>query len=199
MLCNISILKELWTTSASSPILVQKCWDVWNISSVCLCSNCILNLATSTHFTKKYGFFFHFLFTEVNFIKWLPLLWLLNLAPSTIYSSPMKNSEWAVWQSGRASTASFHRCRRLFWTLHPTIYSCNNNNITFVFKTFVRDKPIQHNLDKTNKLSSKQNQVKIGTDLTVLSIVGNRLLQSDFLLCIRLLVLRLSSYVRRRS
>ena len=50
-----------------------------------------------------------------------------------------------------------------------------------------------------NKLSSKQNPLEINTDLTVSSVVGDRILQSDFLLCIWLPVLRSSSDVRRGS
>ena len=45
--------------------------------------------------------------------------------------------------------------------------------------------PNNDNIIEVNFHRSKQNQVKINTDLTVLSVVGDRFLQSDFLPCIR--------------
>ena len=78
-------LKGHWTTSASSPDFFQKSWDFYTIRSVYLCSDCMLNLTCNPNsVTKIFEFFFQQPFLKVNFLKWLPLSWLLNLAPSTI-------------------------------------------------------------------------------------------------------------------
>ena len=80
------LLKGHWTTSASPPNFFQKNWDFCTIKSVYLCSDCMLYLTCNFSLTiRRYvdsscsGHFF-----KVYFLKWPPLLWLLNLAPSTI-------------------------------------------------------------------------------------------------------------------
>ena len=84
------ILKGHWTTSASSLHFVQK--NIF-IQSMGLWRDHMLNLTFNFHsFTKKnmeFSFLF-FLFIEGNFIRWLPLSWLLKLAPYTIYSRLVK-------------------------------------------------------------------------------------------------------------
>ena len=78
-------LKGHWTTSASSPNFFQKSWDFYTIRSVYLCSDCMLNLTCNFNsVTKIFEIFFQQPFLKVDFLKWLPLSWLLNLAPSTI-------------------------------------------------------------------------------------------------------------------
>ena len=78
-------LKGHWTTSASSPDFFQKSWDFHTIRSVYLCSDCMLNLTCNFNsVTKIFEFFFQQPFLKVDFLKWLPLSWLLNLAPFTI-------------------------------------------------------------------------------------------------------------------
>ena len=55
------------------------------IRSVYLCSDCMRNLTCKFHLiTKICEFFLQRPFFKVYFQKWLPPLWLLNLAPSTI-------------------------------------------------------------------------------------------------------------------
>ena len=67
------------------PIFFQNSWDFCFIRSVYLCSDSMLNLTCNFNsVTKIFENFFQQPFLKVDFLKWLPLSWLLNLAPSTI-------------------------------------------------------------------------------------------------------------------
>ena len=78
-------LKGHWTTLVSFLDFFQKNWDFYTTRSVYLCSDCMLNLTCKFNSVAKiYEFFFQWPFLKVDFLKWLPLSWLLNLAPLTI-------------------------------------------------------------------------------------------------------------------
>ena len=67
------------------PNFFKKVENFYIIRSVFQCSGCMQNLTCRFNLvTEIYALFFQKPFLKVNFKKWLPLSWLLNLAPSTI-------------------------------------------------------------------------------------------------------------------
>ena len=70
----------------------KKSWDCFTIRSVYVCSDCMRNLTCKFNLVPNiFEFFLQQPFLKLDFKKWSPLLWLLNLAPSTIILVLRKN------------------------------------------------------------------------------------------------------------
>ena len=93
------------------PQFFHKSWDFYTIRSVYICSDCMLNLTCNFNsVTKIFEFFFQQPFLKVDFLKWLPLSWLWNLALSTII---------LVWKNliGKLVSAVLWTDAKINWTL----------------------------------------------------------------------------------
>ena len=88
----------------------SKNWDFYTIRCVYLCSDCMLNFNSNFNLvTKIFVFFMQQPFLKVDFLKWPPLSWLLNLALFNIIK---------VYRKSEACLcSSLNRHKKTNWTL----------------------------------------------------------------------------------